>query len=66
MLRWSGSHLADASAVSLSTIRRVEGSTGIPEGQNIKSLLAIKLALESAGIEFIGTPQDGPGVRLRN
>ena len=22
-------------------------------------------ALESAGIEFIGTPDDGPGIRLR-
>ena len=25
----------------------------------------IKAALESAGIEFIGTPEDGPGIRLR-
>jgi hypothetical protein len=26
--------------------------------------MAIKNALESAGIEFIGTPDDGPGIRV--
>jgi aspartyl aminopeptidase len=31
----------------------------------MKTLLAIKNALEAAGIEFIGTPEDAPGVRLK-
>lgn len=66
MLRWSGEELAKAAGVSLSSIRRVEASTGVPEGQNMKTLLAIKKALEAAGIEFIGTPEDAPGVRLRH
>lgn len=35
------------------------------EGQQVKTLLAIQQALEKGGIEFIGTPEDAPGVRLR-
>ena len=27
-------------------------------------MLAIKSALEAAGIEFIGTPTDAPGIRI--
>jgi hypothetical protein len=27
--------------------------------------MSIKMALEAAGIEFIGTPDDGPGIRAR-
>jgi hypothetical protein len=27
--------------------------------------MAVKIALEAAGIEFIGTPDDGPGIRVR-
>jgi hypothetical protein len=31
----------------------------------MKTVVAIKTALEKAGIEFIGTPDDKPGVRLK-
>lgn len=65
MLRWSGQQLAEESGLSLSTIRRVEMRDGVPEAQSIKTLMTIKQALESAGIEFIGTPDDGPGVRIK-
>ncbi len=65
LLRWSGEDLANRSGVSLSTIRRAESGEGIPETQNIKTLLAIKNALENAGVEFIGSPDDRPGVRLK-
>ena len=65
LLRWSGEDLAIKSGISLSTVRRVESSEGIPEAQNIKTLMAIKKALEDAGVEFIGTPDDRPGVRLK-
>jgi transcriptional regulator with XRE-family HTH domain len=65
MLRWSGEELSLRSGVSLSTVRRVESANGVPEVQSIRTVLAIKKALEEAGIEFIGTPEDGPGVRLR-
>jgi hypothetical protein len=50
--------------VSVSTIKRIEACDGIPH-VSIKNLMAVKLALEAAGIEFIGTPDDGPGIRIR-
>ena len=65
LLRWSGEELASRAGVSLSTIRRVEGSEGIPEAQNIKTIMAIKKALEDAGVEFIGSSDERPGVRLK-
>lgn len=63
LLRWSAQQLADASGVGVATIRRMEVADGVPSGQ-IRSLLAIKTALESAGVEFVGSPTDNPGVRL--
>lgn len=65
ILRWSGEELAQRAGVSLSTIRRVESSEGVPETQNMKTLVSIKRALEDGGVEFIGTPDDRPGVRLK-
>lgn len=65
ILRWSGERLAKESGVSLSTIRRVEAAEGVPEMQNLKTIIAIKKTLESAGVEFIGSPDDRPGVRLK-
>jgi hypothetical protein len=41
----------------------LEASNGVPSS-NVKTLDSIKKALEKAGIQFIGTPDDGPGVRL--
>lgn len=64
MLRWSGEDLALAAGVSLSSIRRVEASEGVPEAQNMRTLIAIKKALENAGVLFVGSPEDAPGVRL--
>jgi len=37
---------------------------GVPSGQ-VRTLQAIKEALEAAGVEFIGEPTDHPGVRLK-
>ena len=65
ILRWSGEELAQRAGVSLSTIRRVESSIGVPETQNMKTLVSIKRALEEGGVEFIGTPDNRPGVRLK-
>lgn len=36
---------------------------GVPAGQ-VRTLMSIKVALETAGVEFIGTPENDPGVRL--
>jgi len=43
----------------------MELAEGVP-ASNVNSLMAIKDALEAAGIEFLGTPQEGAGVRFRN
>lgn len=64
LLRWSGEDLSKKSGISLSSIRRVEAAEGVPESQNLKTLLAIKAALELGGVEFVGAPEDRPGVRL--
>ena len=53
-----------ASGVSTSTITRAEADNAIPNTTR-NNLAALKAALEAAGIEFIGTPDDGPGIRIR-
>jgi transcriptional regulator with XRE-family HTH domain len=63
MLKITAADLALLSKVGISTIKRFELAEGVPAG-NIKTLEAIELALEKAGIEFIGSPDDRPGVRL--
>ena len=45
------------------TIKRLEVMDGVPSGQ-VRTLMAIKQTLEDAGVEFIGAPDDRPGVRL--
>lgn len=62
-LRLSVAQLADVSGVSTSTIKRLEADDGMPMSTKA-NLAAIKRALESAGIEFVGTPDDGPGIRI--
>lgn len=62
-LRWSVRELADYSTVSTSTITRAEADDGVPASTRA-NLIALRTALEAAGIEFIGTPDDGPGIRI--
>ena len=62
-LRWSVQELADRSGISIQTIKRLEVVEGIPQSR-VQTPLDIKSALEAAGIEFIGTPVDRPGIRL--
>jgi len=55
--------LASKSGVGVATIRRFELMAGVPSG-NARSVEAIQAALEEMGVEFIGTPEDRPGVCL--
>ena len=64
MLEWSRADLARHSGVGFSSMMRIESAIGVP-GAHAKTLEAIEKAFEKAGVEFIGTPDDGPGVRLR-
>ena len=43
---------------------RLESANGVPGG-HLKTLESVRNAIEEAGVEFIGSPNDGPGVRLR-
>ncbi len=63
LLRITADDLANLSGVGVATIRRYELMTGVPSG-NARSVEAIQQALEANGVEFIGTPEDRPGVRL--
>ena len=63
-LRWTALELADRARVSVSTIKRIEVRDGVPS-VNAPNLMAVQSALEAAGVEFIGTPDDGPGLRMR-
>ena len=63
LIRMTAEELADISGIGVATIRRYELMSGVPSG-NARSIEAIKRALESAGVEFVGDPDDRPGVRL--
>jgi transcriptional regulator with XRE-family HTH domain len=62
-LRWSVQELAGRSMVSTSTIKRIEAQDGVPAATDA-NLAALKSAFENAGITFIGTPEDAPGIRI--
>jgi len=62
-LNWSVRRLADVTSVGSATIVRYEDVVGVPKARK-DSLDRIRRALESAGIEFIGAPNDGPGIRI--
>ena len=65
LLKWSAEDLANAAGVGIATVRRLEVVNGVPSCQ-VRILEALKATLELAGVSFIGTPQDSPGVRLKN
>ncbi|MGB6351361.1 MAG: transcriptional regulator [Pseudolabrys sp.] len=63
LLRWDQRQLADASSVSLPTVKRLESKAGILVAHAL-TLAAFKRAFEDAGVEFIEENGGGPGVRL--
>ncbi|MEM9496567.1 MAG: helix-turn-helix domain-containing protein [Pseudomonadota bacterium] len=63
LVGFSQEDLAKAACVSTMTVKRAEGS-GSPYPAE-KALLAIRAALEAAGVEFIAENGGGPGVRLK-
>ena len=63
-LRWTFEDLARVTGLGLRTLKNLEVNDGIPACR-ASTLITVQQALEMAGIEFIGTPDDGPGIRLR-
>jgi transcriptional regulator with XRE-family HTH domain len=56
--------LAKAAGIGFTTMVRLEAADGVPSG-TLRTLGSVKSALEELGIEFIGTPGNGAGVRWR-
>ena len=63
LIRWQQSDLADASSVSIPTIKRLEAMDG-PLAGHTSTIRALQTALEAAGVEFIPENGGGAGVRL--
>src|SRR5215467_14352866 len=64
LLRWSAEDLARQSALGLNTIKRAELAED-KTSLTVANDLAVRRALEAAGVEFIDENGGGPGVRLR-
>jgi transcriptional regulator with XRE-family HTH domain len=64
LIGMTATELAEKSGVAYTTIVRIESSGGVPSGQ-VKTLDAVQRTLEKVGIEFLGTPEDGAGVRWK-
>lgn len=64
LIRWSAEDLARKSSLSVATIRRAE-LTDSETSMTAANDLAVRRALEAAGVEFIDENGGGPGVRLR-
>lgn len=63
LLDWDQKELATRAEVGITTVKRLEARPGVIGG-TMDTVGRLKNALEAAGIEFIGGPGDGPGVRL--
>ena len=64
MLDWSREQLSEISGVGISALMRLESADGVPSG-NIKTFETVKRVFEEAGIEFLGSPEEGAGVRSK-
>ena len=62
-LNWSAQHLSEVTQISHRTIVRMEKYIGVPQS-TASNLAVIRKQFEDAGIEFIGTPDDRPGIRI--
>lgn len=64
LINWSALELAQKSGLGVATIRRMELAAGVPSS-NAPNLEVVRGTLELVGVEFIGSPDDRPGVRLK-
>ena len=64
LIRWSADDLARETTLSVTTIRRAELTEG-ETSMTTANDLAVRRALETAGVEFTDENGGGPGVRLR-
>ena len=62
-LGWSLDEFSRKCSVSARTLRRIESEGGFGRATPA-NLKLIRETLEAAGVEFVGAPGEGPGVRL--
>ena len=62
-LRWTIEDLSKQSAVSVRALKMIEQNAGQLTNR-LSTVEKIQRALEAVGIEFIGTPDDAPGIRI--
>jgi len=65
ILKWSLDDLSKKSGIGTSTLKRLEAAEGIPNG-HLSTFTRLIEVFNIAGVQFIGTPNDGPGVRLKS
>ncbi len=63
LLGWSSEETAAKADMTRQTLHRLESYEDVPPSRT-RSLLELRRVFEEAGIEFIGSPGEGPGVRL--
>jgi transcriptional regulator with XRE-family HTH domain len=64
LLRWEQRDLAEASGISLPSVKRLETQPG-PLSAQERTLTELRKALEKAGVEFIPENGGGAGVRMK-
>lgn len=62
LLKWTQAMLAHEAGLSVVTLNMIESDSVDPRASTLR---AIEQTLEKAGVEFIGSEQDGLGVRFR-
>jgi len=65
LLGWSAQDLADKADLGVATVRRAEWSKG-PLTINEANTRAIIRVIENAGVRFLASGEEGPGVRFAN
>ncbi|WP_313057405.1 transcriptional regulator [Agrobacterium cavarae] len=68
LLRWEQKDLAEASKISLPSIKRLEGQPGLLAAQD-RTVEAIQNAFQNAGVLFLSSGamiEGGAGVRLKS
>jgi DNA-binding transcriptional regulator YiaG len=61
----SNHEIAQATGIGIATLRRYEASQGVPKSRK-GHLKLLKSFFEARGIEFVGAPDEGPGIRIWN
>jgi len=64
-LGWTVTQIAVATGIGPATLKRYEAASGVPKSRK-GHLGHLREHFEACGIEFIGSPDDGPGIRIHS